>query len=118
MEDRNSDSVQTDRANSPGHAPCPISDHHRKPSSEESTTKAADILVACGLPADAGTLALLATSRGGFLTDQHRRVACSSVLPSASHRTGPSPDWRYLPRHRDEDQVKLDVNRSFVYYPN
>lgn len=23
-----------------------------------------------------------------------------------------------LPRHRDEDQVQLDVNRSFVYYPN
>ena len=22
-----------------------------------------------------------------------------------------------LPRHRDEDQVALDVNRSFVYYP-
>lgn len=26
-------------------------------------------------------------------------------------------DWRDLPRHRDEDQVKLDVNRSFIYYP-
>ncbi|MCJ1408449.1 hypothetical protein MMC19_002524 [Ptychographa xylographoides] len=26
-------------------------------------------------------------------------------------------DWRMLPRHRDEDQVKLDVNRSFIYYP-
>lgn len=29
----------------------------------------------------------------------------------------PQP-WRELPRHRDEDQVKLDVNRSFIYYPN
>lgn len=26
-------------------------------------------------------------------------------------------DWRDLPRHKDEDQVKLDVNRSFIYYP-
>ena len=26
--------------------------------------------------------------------------------------------WKDLPRHRDEDQVQLDVNRSFVYYPN
>lgn len=26
-------------------------------------------------------------------------------------------NWRQLPRHRDEDQVQLDVNRSFVYYP-
>lgn len=23
-----------------------------------------------------------------------------------------------LPRHADEDQVQLDVNRAFVYYPN
>jgi hypothetical protein len=26
--------------------------------------------------------------------------------------------WKELPRHRDEDQVQLDVNRSFVYYPS
>lgn len=26
-------------------------------------------------------------------------------------------DWHRLPAHRDEDQVKLDVDRSFVYYP-
>jgi hypothetical protein len=27
-------------------------------------------------------------------------------------------DWRALPKHNDEDQVKLDVNRSFIYYPS
>lgn len=27
-------------------------------------------------------------------------------------------DWKDLPRHKDEDQVQLDVNRSFVHYPN
>lgn len=27
-------------------------------------------------------------------------------------------DWKELPRHRDEDQVQLDVNRSFVHYPS
>jgi TBC1 domain family member 20 len=27
-------------------------------------------------------------------------------------------DWKSLPPHRDEEQVKLDVNRSFVYYPS
>ena len=27
-------------------------------------------------------------------------------------------DWRQLPKHKDEDQVKLDVNRSFIYYPS
>lgn len=26
--------------------------------------------------------------------------------------------WKNLPRHRDEDQVQLDVDRSFIYYPN
>lgn len=25
--------------------------------------------------------------------------------------------WQDLPRHKDEDQVELDVNRSFIYYP-
>ncbi len=25
--------------------------------------------------------------------------------------------WRDLPPHRDENQVELDVNRSFIYYP-
>jgi hypothetical protein len=26
--------------------------------------------------------------------------------------------WTALPAHRDEEQVRLDVNRSFVYYPS
>lgn len=26
--------------------------------------------------------------------------------------------WTDLPPHQDEDQVQLDVNRAFVYYPN
>ena len=25
--------------------------------------------------------------------------------------------WRDLPPHKDESQVELDVNRSFIYYP-
>lgn len=32
-----------------------------------------------------------------------------------SHST--DVDVKDLPPHRDEDQVQLDVNRSFVYYP-
>ena len=27
------------------------------------------------------------------------------------------PGWQDLPPHRDESQVELDVNRSFIYYP-
>jgi hypothetical protein len=26
-------------------------------------------------------------------------------------------DWKKLPKHGDEDQVQLDVDRSFIYYP-
>lgn len=26
-------------------------------------------------------------------------------------------NWQGLPVHRDEEQVKLDVHRAFVYYP-
>jgi hypothetical protein len=25
--------------------------------------------------------------------------------------------WKGLPKHKDEDQVRLDVDRSFIYYP-
>lgn len=28
------------------------------------------------------------------------------------------PAWEDLPPHKDEAQVQLDVDRSFVYYPN
>jgi len=37
----------------------------------------------------------------------------SSVTPSKAMR-----DWDQLPKHKDEDQVRLDVNRSFIYYPS
>ena len=41
------------------------------------------------------------------------------LLGCDAPETGISPQpWRELPRHRDEDQVKLDVNRSFIYYPD
>lgn len=29
-----------------------------------------------------------------------------------------SIEWKNLAKHVDEDQVKLDVNRSFVFYPH
>lgn len=30
----------------------------------------------------------------------------------------PNVSWRKLPPHHDEQQAQLDVNRSFIYYPN
>ena len=42
----------------------------------------------------------------------------SGVMQSKVQKVDIVLDWRELPRHKDEDQVKLDVNRSFVYYPH
>ncbi|KAH7327907.1 rab-GTPase-TBC domain-containing protein [Stachybotrys elegans] len=80
--------------------------------------KTTDILDACKWK-DIARLKGLAASRGGFLTDSLRRSAwpillgVSSALPH--HDSG---EWKQLDRHRDEDQVQLDVNRAFIYYPN
>ena len=78
MEKSNSDYAQKNQEDSRGHTSSPLSEHNPRPSSEERTAKAADIVAACGPPADVGALAVLATSKGGLLTDQHRRVACGS----------------------------------------
>lgn len=42
-------------------------------------------------------------------------LGCEQQLSTADANDS---SWRALPRHRDEDQVRLDVNRAFVYYPN
>jgi hypothetical protein len=42
-----------------------------------------------------------------------------SAPKPASDQADEAPDsWQRLPRHEDEDQVQLDVNRAFIYYPN
>ncbi|KAI0859773.1 rab-GTPase-TBC domain-containing protein [Xylaria cubensis] len=61
----------------------------------------------------------IAVASGGFLSDDLRSRAWPILLGSDTDTTTSDDDsWRHLPRHRDEDQVKLDVDRSFVYYPN
>ncbi|RGP74962.1 GTPase-activating gyp10 [Fusarium sporotrichioides] len=91
-----------------------------------SNPKAPEIVEACKWK-DIGRLRSLAESHGGFLSDTLRRQAWPILLgldaPSydqedLSSTQDASGDWKGLPRHRDEDQVQLDVNRSFVYYPN
>ncbi|KAH6997524.1 rab-GTPase-TBC domain-containing protein [Ilyonectria sp. MPI-CAGE-AT-0026] len=97
-----------------------------------SSQKAEDILAACKWR-DIGRLRSLAEGKGGLLTDALRRRAwplllglevpsgddCSSGSQDGLAGPGDPPvDWRDLPRHRDEDQVQLDVNRSFIYYPS
>ncbi|EXJ61471.1 uncharacterized protein A1O5_11787 [Cladophialophora psammophila CBS 110553] len=73
---------------------------------------------------DFAALVKLATSTGGLLTDDLRRQAWPILLGCTPEGTPPTePEhsnrhhWRALPRHPDEDQVQLDVDRAFVYYP-
>ncbi|KAJ5678809.1 hypothetical protein N7462_007053 [Penicillium macrosclerotiorum] len=60
-----------------------------------------------------------ATSEGGLLEDYLRQRAWPIFLQcdEKSHHDDLKP-LEDLPRHADEDQVELDVNRSFIYYPN
>ncbi|KAL1619108.1 GTPase-activating protein gyp8 [Neofusicoccum ribis] len=100
----------------------------RRPSESWADRKAAQIRRACR-DGDLDTLTQLATSSAGLLSDRLRRDAWPLLLgsssnqppssrPSSSASAAPPPSWRELKPHHDEDQVKLDVNRSFVYYPN
>lgn len=105
------------------------------PLSEQQKAKVYRILTACR-DYNLEDLSDLSASDGGFLEDEIRRAACEHVpqrrLSSTSFDVSlPGPillgcnldplatqtNWRAFERHRDEGQVELDVNRSFVYYP-
>ncbi|GJN67185.1 TBC domain-containingprotein [Purpureocillium lilacinum] len=88
----------------------------------KSGEKESKILDACKWT-DVPGLRALAESEGGFLNDGLRRAAWPILLglptpEAAANGHADTGDWKDLPRHRDEEQVELDVNRSFVYYPN
>ncbi|ATY60290.1 GTPase-activating gyp10 [Cordyceps militaris] len=87
-----------------------------------------DIRTACA-EGDIPALQQLAESEGGLLTDSLRQLAWPILLGlpaptvnASNEKLAESDDddgrWKELPHHRDEDQVQLDVNRSFVYYPH
>ena len=103
----------------------------------EECGKVVEIAASCEDARDVRLLVTYATSPHGLVDDQVRRIACMSphnllmqfeviltylgpiLLGYDAPKSAISPrSWRELPRHRDEDQVKLDVNRSFIYYPN
>ncbi|KHN97878.1 Rab-GAP/TBC domain protein [Metarhizium album ARSEF 1941] len=70
---------------------------------------------------DIARLRSLAESTGGLLNDELRRSAWPILLglpPDLLNDQEAVTDWAQLTPHRDEDQVQLDVNRSFIYYPN
>ncbi|KHJ35722.1 putative gtpase-activating protein gyp10 [Erysiphe necator] len=75
----------------------------QSPHPEKYQDKVSKILQACK-GKHLKTLRELATSEGGLVSDFLRRQAWPLLLEN-------------LPAHTDEDQVRLDVNRSFVYYP-
>ncbi|KAL6858488.1 rab-GTPase-TBC domain-containing protein [Trichoderma novae-zelandiae] len=100
--------------------------------------KTSEILAACTWR-DATRLRALAESDGGLLADSLRQAAWPILLGASpptdetkqekqdgddglaytdGSGSGAGGDWKDLPRHRDEDQVQLDVNRSFVHYPS
>ncbi|KAL3432395.1 rab-GTPase-TBC domain-containing protein [Aspergillus tetrazonus] len=78
--------------------------------------KAEEIRTACELR-DINALVSHATSEGGFLRDELRQLAWPILLQSDKDTENILSKGSSLPPHRDEEQVQLDVKRSFVYYP-
>ncbi|KAK2807837.1 hypothetical protein FQN50_005226 [Emmonsiellopsis sp. PD_5] len=77
-----------------------------------------EILQACKAR-DVEALISLSTSEGGLLHDDIRQAAWPILLGCDQKIDGTTfSEWTSLPKHGDEEQVKLDVNRAFVYYPN
>lgn len=79
--------------------------------------KRIEIKEACDA-ADLIQLVRLANTTNGLVDDSSRRRAWPILLGYGdSGRVSSDPEWKDLPKHRDEDQVGLDVNRAFGYYP-
>ncbi|CAG8909482.1 unnamed protein product [Penicillium egyptiacum] len=80
--------------------------------------KARAIRKACAAR-DVEALAVHATSEGGLLEDDLRQIAWPILLrcDEQIRQFNTLVPSSALSRHPDEEQVKLDVNRSFVYYP-
>ncbi|KAL8984327.1 MAG: hypothetical protein Q9205_001683 [Flavoplaca limonia] len=82
--------------------------------------KSDHILDSCGEEPDIGALVRFATSPGGLVNDEVRGEVWPLLLgynPLKKAESTETAAWQHLPRHKDEDQVRLDVDRSFIYYP-
>ncbi|KAL2799349.1 putative GTPase activator protein [Aspergillus keveii] len=95
-----------------------VVEHGSKEQSARNDEKTNAIRLACDTR-DIDALITLATSEGGFLQDDLRQLAWPILLQFDKHaqRDALSSEDG-MPPHGDEEQVQLDVNRSFVYYPN
>lgn len=81
------------------------------------TEKEEAVLKACK-QRDLTKLRELAESQGGFLNDEIRQQAWPILLGLPSKYLDDDSSWESLPPHKDEDQVQLDVDRAFAYYPS
>ncbi|KAL8716535.1 MAG: hypothetical protein Q9225_006140 [Loekoesia sp. 1 TL-2023] len=82
--------------------------------------KSRRILDACREVPDIEALVQYATSTDGLINDEVRRKAWPILLayiPSSGSDAVDRVAWHNLSRHKDEHQVRLDVERSFIYYP-
>jgi len=100
----------------PGDVPRSLPPHLKK-----CNEKADAIRNACKWK-DLDALRTLATSEGGLISDEVRRQAWPLLLgytrDDSIVKEKEYIDWRLLPNHGDEHQVQLDVDRSFIFYPN
>ena len=86
-------------------------------SSPSNEDKKIEIEEACDA-GDLRQLVRLANSTDGFINDTLRCRAWPILLGFANSDSFTSDTaWRALPEHRDEVQVRLDVDRAFSYYP-
>jgi len=111
------------RSNPPlGPSPC-HADGTMAPGTESPPAgKEAAIRAACRHGGRASALVELATSPAGLVSDDLRRIAWPLLLGCAraelpAEKETLAADSTKLSRHKDEDQVALDVHRAFVYYP-
>ncbi|KAK9324580.1 rab-GTPase-TBC domain-containing protein [Lipomyces orientalis] len=65
---------------------------------------------------DHRTLARLAKSKGGLLSDSLRRLSWP-ILLGCNAEAGADPDSAAIAPHQDEEQARLDVERAFIFYP-
>ncbi|RMD40915.1 hypothetical protein DV735_g4191, partial [Chaetothyriales sp. CBS 134920] len=95
-------------------------DDSAKQADRDRETKRQAILEACN-DGDLAKLVDLADSVGGILDDGLRQKAWPILLSCPGPETGQLDEdqsWQAKPAHRDEGQVRLDVDRAFVYYAN
>ncbi|KAG4301758.1 hypothetical protein PCK1_001995, partial [Pneumocystis canis] len=53
----------------------------------------------------------------GFKNNNLRKKIWNILICPENEKYDIKTQWNLLPIHKDENQVQLDVNRSFIYYP-